>query len=66
MNDFIHLTGGEEVSRAASQMKQAAGDMQRAADSIEHTLFQFSQRMEDWISRLERLVPVEQGEEDEQ
>lgn len=53
--EHVTLMGAEEVSRAASRMQQAATDMQRAADSIEHALYQFAQRMDDWVGRLEQL-----------
>ena len=55
MNEYVHLIGAEEVSRAASRMSSAADDMNRAANQIDDTLFRFLGQFEDLVIRLERI-----------
>lgn len=57
MAEYVTLLGAEEVARAAGRMQSAAADMQRAADTIDHSLTMLASRMEEWISRLEAVTP---------
>lgn len=56
MPDYVTLLGAEDVRRAGAMMQQAADDMKRASASIEHSLRQFGDRMEDHVQRLEALA----------
>lgn len=54
-SDYITLLGAEQVSNASRQMASAATDMIRAASQIDETFRMFTNRMEDWVTRLETL-----------
>lgn len=56
MAEYVTLLGAEEVSRAASSMMQAAAEMARAASSIEHSLTQHRQFLDDWLQRVDGTV----------
>lgn len=56
MNDFITLLGAEDVRSAGSSMRTAAGEMQRAAASIEDSLARHRMFLDDWLLRLESII----------
>jgi hypothetical protein len=63
MADFIHLTGTEDVQRAASRMSEAAHDMQRAASTMEGAVERFERALtqhevflDDWLERFTAVV----------
>jgi len=56
MPEHVHLIGAEEVSRAGSQISSAAGDMQRAASSLDQSLFNLRQYLDDWLNRFECVL----------
>ena len=56
MSEYVTLLGAETVERAAAQMSGAADDMLRAAVNISSALDGFSQRMEDWVRRIEQAA----------
>jgi len=56
MNDFIHLTGTEDVARAGRNISQAADKMASAASSIEYSLDRVQTIMNDFIQNLETLI----------
>lgn len=60
--EFIHLTGTEDVQRAASQMSSAAHEMKNVASSIEHTFFLHQRFLEEWIQRFEAVIDKLKGE----
>lgn len=53
--EFIHLVGADDVQRAGNTMQKAAKDMQMAANSIQESLVNHSQFMDDWLYRLREL-----------
>ncbi len=58
--DHIYLIGAEQVQSAANRIKEAAADMQGAIANLEDVLFRYSQRMDDWLIRLEEIMKPEQ------
>ena len=54
--ETIHLVGAEQVSSAGHNMNHAAADMKRAADTIEHTLFQHQQFMTQWLADFQTIL----------
>lgn len=52
----IYLNGSEAVERAGYSITAAAEQMTRAASSMDHSLTQHQQFMEDWLSRFEAAV----------
>lgn len=52
----IHLIGSEDVSRAASSMREAASTMQSAASNIAYSLEQHQRFLDDWLQRLTTLL----------
>lgn len=54
--DSVYLVGHEAVSSAASSIRSSAEQIQRAAGSIEHSLFQHQRFMDDWLQRFEQIV----------
>lgn len=54
--EYVHLIGAERVESAAQTMRSAADEMTRAAQSIEHHLWQHQRFLDDWISRFETAV----------
>jgi len=53
MSDYMTLMGAEDVRRASNQMASAAADMKQAAASIDATFYNFLQRFEELVNRLE-------------
>ena len=58
--ESIFLSGSEDVSRAASTMREAAATMNGAASSISHSLEQHQRFMDDWLYRLQALLEEQQ------
>lgn len=56
MPEYIHLSGAEEVSRAAGRMVHAAEEMKQAAATLDHTLFMHRQWMDEWLMRFEEVL----------
>ncbi len=67
MADYITLLGAEEVSRAASSMRDAAETMSRAASNFDYSIQANQRFMDDWLARfeaaVERLAPTQKGGE---
>jgi len=56
MSNYMTLLGAEDVARAARQIEGAASEIQRAASSIDTTLAQQRQWMDDWLMRFEQAI----------
>ena len=56
MSEYMYLVGAEDVRAAANTMAQAAGDMQRAANSINETMESQRRYLDEWIGRFESAV----------
>jgi len=61
VSEYMQLLGTENVERAASSMRSAAEEMNRAAATMEAALFEHRRFMEDFIMRLASL-PSSSGE----
>lgn len=61
--DSIHLSGAEDVRRAANTMSHAAEGMKSAANTIAEAIDRQRDFMDQWMMRLEAAVeklPIEQ------
>ena len=47
--DYIYLVGTEQVQTAGNTMRQAATDMQRAADSMSYSLEAHQRFLTNWL-----------------
>lgn len=56
MADYVTLLGAEQVSSAGHTMREAAREMQAAANSTEWALEQHRRFMDDWLSRFEAAL----------
>jgi hypothetical protein len=56
MAEYMTLLGAEQVASAASTMRGAAADMQRAAASIDASLEQHRRFLDDWLQRFSDVV----------
>lgn len=56
MAEYVHLSGAEDVRRAASQMSSAAADIQRAAESIAYSLEMHQRFLDDWLVRFQSVI----------
>lgn len=56
MAEYMTLLGAEDVRQAASTMRSAADDMQRAAMSIDESMQRALRQFEDCVLRLEALA----------
>ena len=56
MTDYITLLGAESVERAGRNIVGAAEQMQRAADQIGDSLRFHRECIDEWATRMERLV----------
>jgi len=56
MSQYITLLGAEQVQSAASTMRSAAEEMNRAASSISYALEAHQRHMDDWLQRLEQIL----------
>jgi hypothetical protein len=54
--EYIVLIGTEDVTRAASAMRQAAEMMQGVASQIDYTMHQRMQWEEEYLQRIEAIV----------
>lgn len=53
--DSVYLDGSEAVANAGRNIRQAADDMRMAASQIDETFRMFTNRIEEWVTRLEAL-----------
>lgn len=53
MAEYVTLLGAEQVQSAANTMSEAAGRMQRAADSISYAFDNHHRFMDEWLQRFE-------------
>jgi len=53
MTESIYLMGSEDVRKAASEMKEAAETMRRAASEIHDTLTRFTSDFRELVVQLE-------------
>ncbi len=58
MGNYITLLGAEEVTKAASRIKEAAETMSMAASSLDESLRLHRQYMDQWIARLEDAFSI--------
>jgi hypothetical protein len=56
MTGSVYLGGSEDVSRAGSQIRQAADQMQKAGDSIAYSSYDLKQFMNDWLDRFRQVL----------
>ena len=54
--EFITLIGAEDVRAAGSAMRAAAGEMNRAAASLDESLRIHRLFLDDWLFRLEEIL----------
>jgi len=54
--DMVHLVGAEQVQSAARTIREAAGVMERAASSINDSLFRHQQFLDQWLAQFEAVV----------
>lgn len=54
--DRVVLVGADDVSRAASTMREAAAEMQRAAGNISYALEAHQRWADDWLGRLQAIL----------
>lgn len=54
--EHIHLSGADEVTRAAHQMSRAAQEMGQAAATIEAALQAHRAHMDEWLERFEAAL----------
>ncbi len=54
--EYHYLLGAEDVKNAAHTMENAAADMNRAAGSLEDTLYRHRQFMQAWLDQLEAVL----------
>ena len=52
----MHLIGAEQVSNAASTMREAADRMRNAAATFDSSLDTQRRFMDDWLQRLEVIL----------
>lgn len=62
MSNYMHLVGSEEVSRAASSMREAAHEIQHAASAIDTALHQHRVFLEQWLAEFREVVQATQKE----
>lgn len=63
MSESIYLQGSEDVRSAGNTMREAAGAMKEAASSIDWSLQQHRNFMDDWLQRLEFILKESQSKE---
>lgn len=54
--EYHYLLGAEDVKNAGYAMENAAAEMQRAAGSLEDSLYRHRQFMTEWLDRLETVL----------
>lgn len=57
--EYVQLMGAEEVSRAASTMREAAQEMSRAAGNIQAAMHEQRVWMDEWLARFEAAMKPE-------
>ena len=61
MADYITLLGAEDVRSAASTMKQAAEQMERAAGNIQYSIEMLGRMLEEKLATLEQILDNYKG-----
>jgi hypothetical protein len=56
MSDSVYLVGAENVRQAASTMRSAAEDMNRAATSIQEAFSQHERFLTDWLADFKQAL----------
>jgi len=56
MSNYVTLVGAEEVSRAGSNMRDAASTMSSAASNLDDVMSRHQRFMDDWLIRFEDAV----------
>lgn len=56
--EYVHLTGTEDVSRAASSMRQAADDMNCAANNFSSSVVQLESILNNFLFELKETLKV--------
>jgi len=56
MSNYVTLVGAEQVQSAASTMRSAADEMQRAAQNIEGSFERHQRFLDDWLQRFEQVL----------
>lgn len=56
MEKFVTLLGTEEVSRAGSNMKQAAQNFGEHVSNMNYSMDRNQQFMDDWLRRFEQIL----------
>lgn len=56
MANYTTLLGAEQVQSAASTMRAAADEMQRAATNIDGALERHQRFLDDWLLRFEAII----------
>ena len=56
MGDYITLLGAEDVSRAASNIRSAANDINRAILNLDELSRRHQRFMEEWLQTFERIL----------
>lgn len=54
--DYITLLGAEQVQSAAGAMRNAADEMQRAANTMDCALASQRTFLEEWLNRFEQVL----------
>jgi hypothetical protein len=56
MSERVTLVGAETVQSAGCTIRNAAEDMNRAAQTINSSLQDFKQFIDDWLGRFEQIL----------
>lgn len=54
--EFVSLMGSESVEKAGYAMRDAAGEMNRAASNFQSVFEQHQRFMTDWLQTLEQIL----------
>ena len=63
MSEYIHLIGAESVQQAGNNISSAADTMYRAASSIEQSVDNLRQMMDEFFDRLHDANNTDAGKE---
>lgn len=56
MADYIYLQGADDVRSAGHQISRAASEMQQAASNIDNSLMNHQRFMDDWLMRFADVI----------
>jgi len=62
MAEYVTLLGAESVGSAGIAMRQASGEMIRAASMVDEALMRNQRFMDDWLERLANTLAAESKE----